>query len=212
MRKEKFVTGEYYHVYNRGVDKRSIIQDQSDCQRFLQGLTEFNTLEPIGSIFENSYKKDRPNSNLVDIVAFCLNPNHFHLLLFAKIDDGISKFMHRLSTGHTKYFNEKYVRSGSLFQGVFKARHVSDDEYFLYLSAYINLNDRVHQLGSEASKLVRSSWDEYLSSPKNRISTPEHILNQFNNVLEYKKFSEDSLKLMLEHKQEEKELKELFHE
>ena len=74
--------------------------------------------------------------------------------------------MQRLGTGYTMYFNEKEKRSGSLFQGVFKSLHINTNEYLLHLSAYVNLNDRVHQLGSETSKLVKSSWREYIGDDK----------------------------------------------
>jgi hypothetical protein len=89
MRKVPFIEGEYYHIYNRGVDKRNIFSDIYDMPRFLQSLEEFNTIQPIGSIYENSFKKsslgDRiPKLNdepLVDIICYGLNPNHYHLLL-----------------------------------------------------------------------------------------------------------------------------------
>ena len=129
MRKVKFVTNQYYHLFNRGVDKRVIFLDQSDMDRFFQSMEEFNVIEPIGSIYENFFRKNQlkkqgfesPKEKLVNFICHCLNPNHYHFILEQLIDGGIEKFMHRLGLGYTKYFNQKYKRSGSLFQGTFKA-------------------------------------------------------------------------------------------
>ena len=154
MRKEIFANNEFYHIFNRGNDKRNVFNDKFDFYRFLQSMHEFNLLEPIGSIYEYSFIKDEvkdrasKKGNLVNFVAYCLNPNHFHLILQQIADKGIEKFMQRLGTGYSKYFNKKYKKSGSLFQGTFKARHIDSNEYLLHLSAYVNLNNRVHRLGS----------------------------------------------------------------
>ncbi len=140
-RKVPFVVGEYYHLYNRGVEKRDIFIDNEDLNRFLKSLTEFNTVEPIGSIYEHSFGSPTPKSRslkLISIVAYCLNPNHYHLLVTPLKFGGIQKFMHRLGTGYTNYFNERYDRSGALFQGRYKDVHVSSNEQLLHLSAYIN--------------------------------------------------------------------------
>lgn len=211
MRKEIFAANEYYHIFNQGIDKRLIFQNYHDSKRFLQSMLEFNSTELTGSLFENSFQVDKNNKNrLVDVVCYCLNPNHFHFLLRARQDDGISKFMHRLSTGYTNYFNEKYKRRGSLFQGPFKVKHINDNDYLLHVSAYVNLNNRVHSLGSLAPKSIYSSHGFYVNSKVKDpiISGDEIILSQFKNPKEYKTFAEDSLKLMLERKKEEKELKE----
>src|SRR5437868_10728186 len=132
MRKTSFVTGEFYHVYNRGIDKRNIFSDAKDIARFFQSMQEFNNIETIGSIYENSFssplgslasKLRKPNKRLVNFICYCLNPNHYHFLLEQIAEKGIEKFLHRLGTGYTKYFNIKNKRSGSLFQGTFKAIH-----------------------------------------------------------------------------------------
>ena len=217
MRKFSFEQGEYYHVYNRGVDKRAIVLEDYDSVRFLQGLREFNVIEPIGSIYENSFKKAQfgnlvsKSKKLVSIICYCLNPNHFHLLIKQTTENGIEKFMHRLGLGYAKYFNEKYKRSGSLFEGTFKAKHVSTNDYLQYLSVYINLNDQVHQIEGGASKLVRSSWREYIENKKS-ICNKKTILNQFEGIGGYKKYCMDMLPLLIENKKLSKELKELGFE
>lgn len=198
MRRVEFINNEYYHVFNRGVDKRTIFADKRDMDRFYQSMTEFNTLEPIGSIYENSFRKDQLGNfvsklrtkKLVKFICYCLNPNHYHFMISPIVDNGIAKFMHRIGVGYSKYFNEKYKRSGSLFQGVFKAIHIDSNEYLLHLSAYINLNNKAHSLGNEVSK---SSWKEYTSEGQESFCNKKIILGQFKNSSEYKKFAEDSL-------------------
>ena len=209
MREIEFANGEYYHVFNRGTDKRVIFCDEEDFQRFFQSMREFNVLEPIGSIYENSFRElgslasklSESYSDLISFVCYCLNPNHFHFVLQQRTERGVEKFMHRLGTGYTKYFNQKYNRSGGLFQGTFKAIHIDGNDYLLHLSAYVNLNARVHKLGSLASK---SSWGEYMYGTRG-FCEKDIILGQFNNTEEYKQFSESSLLDIQERKSEMKE-------
>ncbi|MDD2657417.1 MAG: transposase [Candidatus Pacebacteria bacterium] len=209
MRKTPLITGEYYHIYNRGVDKRVTFMDEYDIQRFYDSLEEFNALDPIGSIYENSFikKLGSPTSKsetgvLVSLVAHCANPNHYHLLLKQEADNGIEKLMQRVGTGYTKYINNKYKRTGALFQGKYKSVHIDSNEYLLHLSAYINLNDRAHQLGSPTSKLVRSrsSWGEYTNKGVKGICEKEIILEQFRNREEYKEFALSSLESIVQRK------------
>src|SRR3989344_1098830 len=222
MRKTPFVVGEYYHIYNRGVDKRITFLDEYDIQRFYNSINEFNVLDPIGSIYENSFIKKRENrtskpemtKKLVNLIAHCANPNHFHLLLRQEAEKGIEKFMQRVGTGYTKYFNNKYKRSGVLFQGKFKSVHIDSNEYLLHVSAYINLNDRVHQLGSRTSKLVRSrsSWGEYTDRRIQGICEKKIILGQFRNIAEYKEFALSSLETITKRKEDLKDIGEFLLE
>mgnify|MGYP001558043989 CR=1 FL=1 len=196
MRKTPFASGNFYHIYNRGVDKREVFMDQDDLNRFFQSMVEFNSVEPIGSIYENSFRKNLEDrqlghrmSKLVNFVAYCLNPNHYHFILEPVENNGIEKFMQRLGNGYTKYFNNKNNRSGSLFQGNFKSIHIASNEYLLRVSAYVNLNNKVHSLGHLMSK---SSWDEYISGLGN-FCKKDIVLEQFNNRNEYKKFGESTI-------------------
>lgn len=210
MRKTLLANGEYYHIFNRGTDKRTIFSGENTFARFLQGMDEFNTTVPIGSIYENSFRKDSRLGNpvskfgpeskpLVAVVCYCLNPNHYHLILHQLEDRGIEKFMHRLGVGYTKYFNQLHQRSGVLFQGPFKAIHIDSNEYLLHLSAYVNLNNRVHGLGNGVSK---SSWEEYVG--RGGFCAKEIILAQFKKPAEYKNFALDALTVMQERKDMEK--------
>lgn len=215
MRKIKFAEGEYYHILNRGVDKRTIFLQEEDLERFLQSMREFNTIDPIGSIYEAKFrKKDKQLGNLVskntekmvDFVCYCLNPNHYHLILKQLVDRGIEKFMHRLALGYSNYFNLKYKRSGSLFQGPYKATHIDSDSYLLYVSAYVNLNNKVHGI----EDTFRSSWGEYCGDFQGAVNFCEKsiILNQFSGQKQYKDFAVESLK----HIKERKELEKLLLE
>src|SRR3989344_140176 len=206
MNRELFAIGEFYHVYNRGVDKRAIFLDDNDRKRFLQSMVVFNTQEAVGSIYEhvNDVKLGRQKDvkPLVDLVCYCLNPNHYHFILRENIEFGISEFMRRIG-GYTKYFNIKHHRSGTLFQGRYKSIHISSNEYLLHLSAYVNLNWRVHQLGSSTSK---SSWSEYMGANGGEMCNKGIILKQFKNNAEYREFAESSLKDILERKERAREL------
>jgi len=213
----KFAIGEYYHIFNRGTDKRTIFNEPNDSGRFFQSMIEFNAEKPIGSIYENSFRKEttdvvKPDKPLVSFLAYCLNPNHYHFILRPLSDKGIERFMHRLGTGYTNYFNEKYKRNGVLFQGKFKATHIDTNEYLLHVSAYVNLNFKIHQLGSPASKLVvKSSWEEYVSKPGGEdMCDKDIIIGQFKKSHHYKKFALDALEGIVERKMKEKELKTLL--
>jgi len=218
-RKEAFVNEEFFHVCNRGVDKRIVFMDEYDIRRFFQSMVEFNTIDPIGSLYENSFLQlggstAKLKKELVNIIAYCLNPNHFHLILEQLVDGGISEFMRRLSGGYTWYFNNKHKRSGSLFQGRFKAVHVDSNEYLLHVSAYVNLNDRVHQLGGSTAKLVKSmsSWGEYTDKRIKGICEKDIILGQFKTIGAYKKFALSSLESIVERKAELRNIGEFLLE
>ena len=152
MQKPVFSSGEIYHVYNRGVEKRNVFKNDLDRIRFIHDLFEFNDQSPALNVnyyfnhksmeVEPQYIKAerKPRKLLVEILSFCLMPNHYHMLLRQKLDGGIVDFMQKLGTGYTMYFNQKYDRVGSLFQGRFKAILVKDDAHLLHLPFYIHLN------------------------------------------------------------------------
>lgn len=227
-----FANGEYYHVYNRGVDKRNIFQDRNDLNRFFQSMKEFNSMEPIGSIYKQSFTQLRGTTPqlgtpklvykpLVRFVCYCLNPNHYHFVLIQSVEGGISEFMRRMG-GYTSYFNEKYKRSGILFQGRFKSTHIDSNEYLLHVSAYVNLNNKVHShplRGTTPQWGVKSSWGEYIddksNNPENEKQNEQEsfcekdiVLGQFKNIGEYKAFAESSLKDIRENKEMERLLME----
>lgn len=215
IRKFEFANGEFYHVFNRGVDKRDIFLDKYDIHRFFKGMEEFNVIDPIGSIHRNSFVKNKQlrckAPKLVNIICYCLNPNHYHFILEQLVDGGITKFMHKIG-GYSKYFNLKYERSGALFQGKFKAVYLSEGDQLLKTSVYVNLNDRVHLLRCKAPKLVKSSWDEYVGNNKKDFCKKDIILDQFNSVKKYKKFAEELLIDIKKQREEKKEIEKLLLE
>ncbi len=135
---------EFYHLYNRGVEKRKIFLSHADYGRFEALLYLANQTEPADLKYQGrsfaEIRDARTGDPLVDIIAYCLMPNHFHLLARERIEGGIPKFMQKVMTGYTMYFNKRGKRSGALFEGTYKAKHVSDDRYFRYIISYIHLN------------------------------------------------------------------------
>jgi putative transposase len=146
MRKVPLVTGEFYHLYNRGVDKRLVFTEETEYKRFLAYLYMLNNTEDINpSDFFRSHPIDEAfdierGKQLIAIGAFCLMPNHFHLYVTPLVEGGVSKFMQKLQTAYTKYFNEKHKRTGSLFGGTFKSEHIENNNQAKYLFSYIHLN------------------------------------------------------------------------
>lgn len=134
---KQYVEGGYYHVYNRGVEKRDIFLDQQDYQVFVKYFRSFLSNEKV---FDS---RTRPRVNLslkVQLAAYCLMPNHFHLLIHQDSLDGMTDLLHRAMIGYVGYFNRKYKRVGGLFQDEFKAVLVQTDEYLIHVSRYIHLN------------------------------------------------------------------------
>ena len=176
-------------------------------------MIEFNTIKPIGSIYEEEFRKKSlgtPTTKLVNIIAHILNPNHFHFILEQVSDKGIEKFMQKLGGGYTRYFNVRHSRNGVLFQGKFKSVHIDSDEYLLYLSAYVNLNDRIHKLPDGSSF---SSWNEYLGqNQQEEICLKDIILDRFKDKEDYRKFAEDTAETILIKREEDERFSELLLE
>jgi len=193
-RKTQFANDQYYHIYNRGVDKRQIFLQHKHYYRFIHDLYEFNdlnvaievrlpigsrtsidhhgSLTPVGSRASISRKK---RERLVEIVCFCLMPTHFHLILKQLIDKGISKFMHKLGTGYVNYFNGEQKRTGTLFEGRFKSILIENDEYLMHLSRYIHLN---------CIDLIEPKWKE--NGIKNWENAVEFLRNyKWSSYLDY---------------------------
>lgn len=150
MRLTDFSPNEYFHLYNRGTDKRDIFLDERDFQRFYESLYLFNDMDynrKGGQILERViqlssaevFAADR--DRLVSILAYKMMNNHYHLVVREEQVGGISEFMHRLGTGYTNYFNVRMKRSGSLFQGPFQAVHVENDSQLEHLVRYVHLNE-----------------------------------------------------------------------
>lgn len=150
-RKFNFSVDEYYHIYSRGTERREIFLDDYDKDRFVRSLYLFNSQKP----FKFRDAKNLPlqiierGGTKTAIGAYCLMPNHFHLLMRETEPSGISAFMGKFLTAYSSYFNKKYERTGTLFESTFRARHVDNDNYLKYLFAYIHLNP---------VKLIEPEW------------------------------------------------------
>lgn len=170
----------FYHLYNRGVEKRLIFQDEQDYKVYLSYLKEYllpkdeNLLRQmlnfpeIGSIQRSKVLQALAMNNFarsIDLLCYSLMPNHFHLLLKQHEEDAIDKLMNSLGTRYTMYFNNKYERVGKLYQGVYKAVKVNTDEQLLHLSRYIHGNP------FEWFEIPLSRWQE-VSTP---FSLPEYF-------------------------------------
>lgn len=201
IRKVPLATGEYYHLYNRGVLKREIFLDDKDWARFLLLAIYFQFPIPI-------YNLGRPVSHFVkhrmfnikiseiekiiqkrtvELAAFALMPNHFHFLVKETITGGISKYMQRLGNSYAKYFNTKYKESGHLFQGSFKSVHITDNNQLLYTTAYIHLNPRtIKKWQNKEENYPWSSFQDYVKKNRwNRLLANEIITEQFEKSGEY---------------------------
>ena len=205
MRKETFTEGEYYHIYNRGVEKRNIFIAEKDYWRFIASLLLFQGKVPVSQIsrivndvqnleLDKDIFKEVLKSRIVELVCFCLMPNHFHFILKEIKEGGISKFMMRLADSYTKFFNTKYERTGHLFSGVFQSVHIDINKYLLYLSSYIHLNPS--ELRAWYGREIEYSWSSFQDfTGENRwgdfLNTPI-ILEQFKSKKEYNRFVKEA--------------------
>jgi len=195
FRKTVFTNNYYYHLYNRGVERRNIFENNKDYQTFLEILTYYLTPDKTEAPAVFSRTPQVKISHSVSLLCYCLMPNHFHFLVKQEKDNGIVSFMHALGITYSKYFNNKYKRIGSLFQGRFKAKLVDKEEYLLQLSKYIHLNPKkiYHK---ELAIYPFSSYKFYLHPIVNQKSfiKTDLILDYFsskNKFLSYQAFVED---------------------
>jgi len=197
----------FYHIYNRGVEKRTIFLDEQDYSVFLSYLKnyllpkdEINLRKKLSDPYLSFKEKDKilklirlNNFNgEISLIAYCLMPNHFHMLLYQKGAATIDKFMNSLGTRYSMYFNRKYKRVGSLYQDVYKAVAVTSDEQLLHLTRYIHKQ----ALALQGDALVRRegqpcSFPEYIGKRNSEWIKPDDILLYFSKTnpnLDYKSF------------------------
>lgn len=211
------ITGKYYHIYNRGVEKRTIFQSRSDYQRLFESINFYRfyptprKLSTHLNLRTTGLVSQINQSKLVRIICFCFMPNHIHLLVQQLCEGGISEFMRRLADSYTRFYNTKYNRVGPLFQGKFKAKIVETDEYLLQLSKYIHRNPLTLPMWKQDPKIVlnKYSYSSYPLFQQNQQATgifpssfcePEEILNYFNELnshLSYQSFVEESEEIFL---------------
>ena len=225
FRKTEFIEGEYYHIYSRGNSKQKIFLDDKDRERFLKLLYLCNSKQRID--FSNDIVKRKINAwdfekgkPIVDIGAWVLMPNHFHLYLTLKtearlpFENAVTDFMHRVLTAYSKYFNAKYHRSGSLFESKFKSVHIENDPHAKYLFSYIHLNpiklidSKWREQGIKNKRKVMEflnsyKWSSYLDyleviRPENKIINRIDFLDYFDNKNSFQKEIFEWIKIKIE--------------
>lgn len=203
-RKTPLITNEVYHVLNRGIALQPIFLNKRGYDRALQTIFYYQNRQPPlkYSRFLTLSNKRRlkileklkaQRKFLVEIIAFCLMSNHFHLLLKQLVDKGISKFMSNFTNSYTRYFNTKKERKGPIFQGKFKAIRMETEEQLLHVSRYIHLNPYTSYIIKglkEIENYPYSSFPEYIEKSQINLCDcdKEIILNQFKDIESYKKF------------------------
>ncbi|MBI3956265.1 transposase [Candidatus Gottesmanbacteria bacterium] len=193
-------TEEMYHIFNRGVERRPIFTDKWEYRRALDTIRYYRFSEPPIRYSKYIILEEKKRVQLlkalltsqlqVDILAFCLMPNHFHLLLKQTANSGISRFVSKFCDSYSKYFNIKHDRIGPLFQGPFKSVRVESEEQLIHLSRYIHLNPTSSFLikESELDSYPWSSLPEYLASQGNTLSNPKLIGELFKSPSKYRDF------------------------
>lgn len=210
MQRIKPVNNEIYHIYNRGVEKRNIFLGDKDYFRFVHDIFEFNDKNPTKNInyyfLQNHSGADFSNKRkhrelLVEILVFCLMPNHFHLMVKQKTENGITEFMRKIGTGYTNFFNLKYKRVGPLFQGKYKIILIKDEPQFIHLPFYIHSNpldlimpqwreDGVNNYSKAMDFLKNYKWSSFLDYIGNdnfpSLTNREFLLEFFEGSEQYK--------------------------
>jgi len=212
-RKFSFSVGEYYHIYNRGVEKRNVFVEKNDYLRFMRMLFLANGEKPVTfRLVQGPSLNDVDVGNkIVAIGAYVLMPNHFHIFARETKESGITSFMKKLTTAHAMYFNKKYERIGPLFQGRFKAQHVNSDEYLKYLFSYIHLNPikiiesswketgitNIKKAEAFLNNYRYSSYSDYAAGyrPEKKILSPKEFPNYFENKHAFTSFHKEWLTL-----------------
>lgn len=207
---KQYAENGYYHVYNRGVEKRRIFLDEQDYNVFISYLRDYLLPKNEETLLKklsdpNTFYKEKDKilkllrlknfSQEITLLAYCLMPNHFHLFVKQTDAKSINKFLSSLATRYTMYFNQKYKRVGKLCQDIYKAVLVDTEDQFLYLTAYIHSQALASQGSTLQSYEQPSSYPEYLGQRKTEWIHPEEVLSFFsktNPKLSYQSFVEQT--------------------
>lgn len=196
------VNDEIYHVFNRGIDRRPTFTDKWEYKRALLVTQFYRFADPPAKL--SAFLKIPPEDKekimselqskgkkLVEIIAFCLMPNHFHFLLKQVTDNGISKFMSNFQNSYTRYFNTRHERIGPLFLDQFKAVRITSDEQLLHSTRYVHLNPHTSFVIKDLDGLIQypwSSFQEYLGISKDVFCDKEMVLSMFKSKETYQQF------------------------
>jgi putative transposase len=191
-----FTENGIYHIYNRGINKTEIFLDDEDYKIFLYYL--FIYAAPLEDVIKRypqlSIRIRKKNlSEEIDILTYCLMPNHFHLMMKQSTKNGISKFMKQISNAYTRYFNQKYNRVGPLFQGRYKAAKIETDEQLIHVSRYIHLNPVIAGITSSIRNDRWTSFRNYLIHQEKGFVNTELVLSFFKSPKDYEVFVLDRI-------------------
>jgi putative transposase len=199
QRKTPLATGEYYHIFNRGVACLPTFLTKSDYKQAIASLSYYKDVKPYMKFSrfkdlsfdekDSVIKRSENTDKLVDLVCYCLMPNHFHFIVKQLVENGISIFLSKFTNSYTKYFNTKNERVGSLFQGVFKSVHVDSTNQLVHLSRYVHLNPLTSFVVPEKYFISYpwSSLSDYLEN-KNTLVNPSSVLSEFSSPKKYLEF------------------------
>lgn len=220
LRKEKFIPGEYYHIYNRTLFNIPIFKDAKNCDKLSQAFLLANSTKSsqafeyirnntkpttVVGLIGKALEIARSGEKLVDVLCYAIMPDHYHILLKEKIENGITNFVHKCNISVAKYINIKTERRGPLFESLFKSKHIATNDYLLHLSLYIHLNPIDSLVGKKWREHKIKNWDQVrnklinypYSSLKNFIdinyenkiiSGTKIITEQFSDAKEYESF------------------------
>ncbi len=206
-RKIPIVPSQIYHVFNRSIAGQTIFSVQKDYQRFIDVINyyRFDNLPIRYSHYKRLTQGQRDlfndefltnNKSIIHIVSYCVMPNHFHLLLFSDKEHAISNFTRNVQNSYSKYYNTKYERNGSLFQSMFKAVRIENDEQLIHVSRYIHLNPITAYL-IEVNRLEEYNWSSikaFLSDGEiNSFLEPDLVLSNFKSRAKYREFLVDQV-------------------
>ncbi len=220
IKRPLLVNGEIYHIVIRAIEGLKLFVNDRDYFRMIHNLFEFNDDNPVSWQYRQRYenssrsiREERKRIMLVEILAFCLMPNHLHLLVRQVQDGGISKFMRKIGAGYGIYYNNKYKRSGHIFQGRYKAVHIKNDQQLMTVFVYIHTNpvsiivpnwkekgiDNVEEVMNFLEKYRQSSYLDYLQK-KNfpSLTNREFLTEVMGGVEGCRKFVEDWLQFKKE--------------
>lgn len=198
-RKTSFAQNEYYHIYSRGVEKRKIFMNTKDYNRFVALLYIMNQDKPfiMGNYLRDKQKNlfniftEKREKTLVSILSYCLMPNHFHLILHEHTERGITKFMGKLLTAYSMYFNKKYERSGPLLTHPFRSEHISNESQYMYIFSYVHLNPlsiidknwKENGIKNTKEFIENYQWSSYKDFLEKK--RPESLIIDFHLIPEY---------------------------
>lgn len=206
-RKTPIITGQIYHIYNRGIAGQPIFTSVYDYRRFVELIKYYRYLSPnLRFSFYHRLAIDEKQNYLkemklkktphIEIFAFCLMPNHYHFVVKELIENGISKFIGNLQNSYAKYFNTKNNRNGSLFTEMFKNVRVENDKQFIHLARYIHLNPLTSYIIKKPEELDNYPWSSfpiYLKDTGEDYIEKNNLLSQFKNINAFETFTKDQI-------------------